>query len=99
MLPTYEGCLLLLAAVARRWLQDAKTPEELASLAAWLNMTPAQLERRQAGRWAADPHARRCPGCGRALPFHNASQSGAGRRRLFCGDTCRARAAKQKVKS
>lgn len=88
-MPDYESCLALLGAVAKQWLKDAqRDPHELASLATWLGMTPAQLQRRQAGQWAADPYARRCPGCGRVLPKYNAGASGAGRQRVWCSRYC-----------
>lgn len=97
MLPDYDGCLRLLAAHARLWLRDAgEDPDALAEIAAWLDMTPAELLGRL--HWQPAPmresaYYRVCPGCGRALPEHNAGASGAGRRRLYCDDRCRRRAA------
>lgn len=96
MLPDYEGCLRLLAAHAKLWLRDArKDTEELAAVAAWLDMTPEELQRRIEGDnppARASAFYRVCPGCGQALPEHNAGASGAGRLRLYCDDRCRRRA-------
>ncbi len=96
MLPDYEGCLRLLSAIVRQWLKEAKgNSEELAAVADWLGMTLPELQKRiegdnQAAR--ASAFYRVCPGCGRALPEHNAGASGAGRLRLYCDDRCRRRA-------
>jgi len=58
---------------------------------------PLELARRMDGRPAltAPDQARwrTCPGCGQALPEHNTSEHGAGRRRLYCSERCRRRAA------
>lgn len=94
-----DGALALLAAIARQWLKDAKTnPAELGNVAAWLGLTPKELARRIDGRPALRPvngaRWRTCPACGQVLPDHNASERGSGRRRQFCNDTCRRRAAR-----
>ena len=98
MLPDEDGCLRLLAAVVKLWLRDARRdPHERAAVAAWLEVTPIELQRRIEGdnRPArASAFYRVCPGCGRALPEHNASERGTGRLRLYCDDRCRRRAAK-----
>lgn len=98
-----DGAVALLGAVVRLWLKDARDePEELAALAGWLGLTPHELTRRIGGRpvlTAPDParwHV--CPGCGQALPEHNQSEHGAGRRRLYCDDNCRRRAANARQK-
>lgn len=94
-----DGALALLAAIARQWLKDAReNPAELRDVATWLGLTPRELARRLDGRPAlrpADPARwRTCPACGQTLPDHNASETGQGRRRLYCDDTCRRRAAR-----
>lgn len=94
-----DGALALLAAIARQWLKDAKTnPAELGNVAAWLGLTPKELARRLDGRPALRPVTgarwRTCAACGQVLPDHNEGESGAGRRRQFCNDTCRKRAAR-----
>lgn len=99
----FDGALALLGAVVRLWLKDARDePEELAALAGWLGLTPHELARRIDGRpalTAPDPARwRTCPGCGQTLPEHNASEHGAGRRRLYCDERCRRRAANARQK-
>ncbi len=95
----FDGALALLGAVVRLWLKDARDePEELAALAGWLGLKPHELARRIDGRPALtapnQARWRTCPGCGQALPEHNTSEHGAGRRRQYCDDRCRRRAAK-----
>lgn len=96
MLPDEDGCLRLLAAVVKLWLRDAlRDPHERAAVAAWLEVTPAELQRHMEGYnppARASAFYRLCPGCGRALPELNHGTRG--RRRLYCDDRCRRRAAK-----
>lgn len=96
----FEGALDLLGAVGAQWAKDArKDPSELPELAAWLELELSELARRLAGRPALVSVTggwRTCPACGQALPEHNAGASGAGRRRLYCNDTCRIRYAARK---
>lgn len=103
MLPDEDGALRLLAAVVKLWLRDARQDsEEQAAIAAWLDVTPAELQRRIEGdnRPArASPFYRLCPGCGRALPEHSSRECGTGRRRLYCDDKCRHRAARLKERN
>lgn len=97
----FDGALALLGAVGAQWAKDArKDPDELPGLAAWLELELHEVGRRLAGRPALAPVIgggwRTCPACGQALPEHNAGASGAGRRRLYCNDTCRIRYAARK---
>ena len=91
----YDGALDLLKAISTQWAKDArKNADELPGLAAWLEM-----EQHEARRWLHDnrpitPAAHgqpACPTCGAALPQHNASERGAGRKRLYCSNRCRLR--------
>ena len=96
-----DGALALLAAIARQWLKDAReNPAELGNVADWLGLTPRELARRFEGRpalQAVNPARwRTCPACGQTLPDHNESETGTGRRRLYCNDTCRRRAARMR---
>ena len=100
----FEGALDLLGAIGAQWAKDCrKEPDELPELAAWLELELSELGRRLAGRPALAPVIggawRTCPACGQALPHHNASETGKGRRRLYCDDKCRVRyAARRKDK-
>lgn len=99
-----EGALTLLGAVGAQWVKDCrKEPDELADLADWLELELSEVGRRLAGRPALAPVIggawRVCPACGQVLPEHNAGESGAGRRRVYCDDKCRVRhAARRKDK-
>lgn len=99
-----DAALALLGAVGAQWVKDCrKEPDELPELAAWLELELSELGRRLAGRPALAPVIggswRTCPACGQALPDHNASETGKGRRRLYCDDKCRVRyAARRKDK-
>ena len=85
-----DGCITLLAAVVRQWLDDARRdPCELAGLAAWLGIDPQELARRlptsTAERRAAGPVAPgHCEWCGQALVKPTRGRMG-----RFCGDKCR----------
>ena len=95
MLPDFDACVDLLAAIGRRWVLDARRNyAELIGLARWLDLEPDELRQRLNGRsvYYVLPAAgcgRACPGCGRALPAHNASHHGAGRKRIYCSERCR----------
>lgn len=96
-----DGALALLAAIARQWLSDAKSnPAELGNVAIWLGLTPKELARRIDGRPALRPangaRWRTCPACGAVLPDHNNGETGRGRPRLYCNETCRRRAARNR---
>ena len=99
-----EGALTLLGAVGAQWVKDCRRkPDELPELAGWLELELDEVRRRLAGRPALAPVIggswRTCPACGQALPHHNASETGKGRRRLYCDDKCRVRyAARRKDK-
>jgi hypothetical protein len=103
MLPDEDGILRLLAAVVKQWLKDARQDShERAEVAAWLGLTPAQLQQRIEGETPrlarASSFYRLCPSCGRALPEYNASERGTGRLRVYCDSSCRARATKLRAK-
>ena len=96
----FDGALALLGAVVRQWLKDCQGPEDLAELAGFLGLQSSELARRLDGRPALTvPDGgrwRSCSFCGQPLPDHNYSDGGAGRRRLWCSDRCRHRAANTK---
>ena len=96
MLPDldFDACVDLLTAIGRRWVLDARRNQaELIGLARWLDLEPDELRHRLNGRpfyiLAAAGCGRGCPGCGRALPMHNKTLNGAGRKRIFCSERCR----------
>ena len=95
-----EGALDLLKAVSLQWAKDARAdPHELPGLAAWLDVTPDELHLRLDGRPVQHLKGpgRTCPGCGAPLPDHNASGTGQGRKRLYCGDRCKTMALKARA--
>lgn len=102
--PDVDGVYRFLTAFTRLWLRDArKEPEELAEVARWLEMEPAEVLERMAlaDQVLAAPvresaFYRACPACGRALTEYNASTRG--RQRLYCDDQCRRRAEKKRRK-
>lgn len=104
MLPDDDGILRLLAAVVKQWLADARQDmHERAEVAAWLGLTPGELQQRIEGdippaRARSSLFYRLCPACGRALPDYNASERGTGRLRVYCDSSCRARATKLRAK-
>ncbi|MCB0031106.1 MAG: hypothetical protein KDI07_17835 [Anaerolineae bacterium] len=100
MLPDYEGSIMLIAAVVRLWIKDAgDNPAELAAVAGWLGMKPADLKR----RWNLTPEApiieaalpgdMICPVCGGAVAW-----SGRGRFKVYCSDRCMRRAGRQRMR-
>ena len=96
MLPDFDGCVAILAAVGRQWARDARQdPAEFIGLASWLDLAPNELKQRLDGRSGYNlvvPGTQRvCPGCGQALPAHNDSPHGAGRKRIYCSARCRLR--------
>ena len=96
MLPDFDGCVELLAALGRQWARDAKRNRaEFIGLAKWLDLAPDELQQRLDGRSGyyvvALGGQRSCPVCGQALPAHNFSDRGAGRKRIYCSSTCRLR--------
>ena len=101
----FEGALDLLGAIGAQWAKDCRRDaNELPELAAWLELELSEVGRRLTGRPALAPVIgggwRACPACGQALPEHNASETGKGRRRLYCDNKCRVRyAARRKDKS
>lgn len=94
----FDGALALLGAVVRQWLKDCRTAEDLAELAGFLGLQSSELARRLDGRPALTvpdgARWRSCPACGQVLPDHNQSESGMGRRRLWCSERCRRKAAR-----
>ena len=90
MLPDYEGCFNLLAAIVRQWAVDSHNdPAERFVLAAWLGLEPRQLEALLAPPGAppaAPPGWPACPVYGRAI-----RPAQRGRQGRFCSATCRER--------
>lgn len=85
MLPDYEGCFDLLAAVGRQWVEDCRRQKfgavlaqiEMAHLAAWLGLELHELRRLMT---PAQPAQRKCPVCGIYLP--------GGDTRKYCSGRC-----------
>lgn len=78
-----EDAVRLLSAVARQWVDDARSDDAaLAALADWLNMPADELCRRLS--------VRRCRTCGAELPERRTK---VGQRKLYCSKACSQRAA------
>ena len=92
-----DGCFRLLAAVARRWIEDAHAnPAELVEVAAWLDMEPSAVLARKlqplTGRLQPLTGFRTgvwCPVCGREI--RRVSDDPRGPHAKFCSAACRAR--------
>lgn len=96
MLPDYEGSIRLIAAVVRLWIRDAGgNPAELAAVAGWLGITPAELRRRLAPVPERNtlPGDMICPMCGGRVVW-----SGTGRYKIYCDKRCGSRARRQRGK-
>lgn len=89
MLPDYEGSIRLLAAVFRLWIKEARDdPQELATVARILGVTPAGLlSRLEPSMTPARAGELACPVCGRPVEW-----SGRGRYRVYCRPACASRA-------
>ena len=91
----FDGALDLLKAIGLQWAKDArKNPDELPGLADWLEMEQYETWLWLYGGPPVTPAVAgqpACPACGAALPQHNASERGTGRKRLYCDNRCRLR--------
>lgn len=86
-----DGCISLLVAIARRWIEDAQgNPAELAAVADWLEVSAAELRaypvKRSIAAPAAPKPAKVCGVCGAAIQF--TSDSPAAHKRRFCSNPC-----------
>lgn len=106
MLPDLEGCIDLLAAVGKQWVQDCRRQKygaelaqiEFAHLAAWLDLKPQELQRLMTPvtpvEYVTSPAYGTCPVCGG--PVQRRGKRGP--QRTYCSKRCKQKRESMKKK-